>query len=90
MTCDAVVVVYDEGVDHIIDSVRPLEVDGEVTNLSAADIVRENDAYNGYGGEHSGTMSRGDAVGVAMLQNGINVPMVPIQILLGNIQFHFV
>ena len=61
MTCDAVVVVYDEGVDHIIDSVRPLKVDGEVTNLSAADIVRENDAYNGYGGEHSGTMSRGDA-----------------------------
>lgn len=64
MHADAVVLVYDEGIDNIIDSVRPLEVDGEVTNLSATDIIRENDAYNGYAGNENvpGTMSRADAV----------------------------
>ncbi|MBP3791156.1 MAG: DUF4012 domain-containing protein [Methanobrevibacter sp.] len=64
MTPDAVVLVYDEGVDNIIDSIRPLKVDGEVTNLSATDIIRENDAYNGYAGNDavSGNMSRSDAV----------------------------
>ncbi len=64
MTADAVVVVYDEGVDNVINSVRPLEVDGQETNLSATDIIRENDAYQGYPGNEgvSGTMSRGDAV----------------------------
>jgi hypothetical protein len=64
MTADAVVLVYDEGVDNVIDSVRPLEVDGKVTNLSATDIIRENDAYNGYAGNEAvtGTMSRADAV----------------------------
>lgn len=63
-TVDSVVVVYDEGIDNIIDSVRPLEVDGVETNLSATDIIRENDAYNGYAGNGgvTGTMSRGDAV----------------------------
>ena len=61
---DAVVVIYDEGLDNIIDSVRPLEVDGEVTNLSATDIIRENDNYNGYKGNGgvTGTMNRADAV----------------------------
>jgi len=64
MTPDAVVLVYDEGVDNIIDSIRPLKVDGVETNLSATDIIRENDAYNGYAGNDavSGTMSRSDAV----------------------------
>lgn len=64
MQADAVVVVYDEAMDNIIDSVRPLMVDGEPTNLSAADIVRSNDAYNGYPGSENvqGNMSRGDAV----------------------------
>ncbi|WP_405269994.1 DUF4012 domain-containing protein [Methanobrevibacter sp.] len=64
MHADAVVVVYDEGIDHVIDSIRPLYVDGEETNLSATDIVRENDAYNGYPGNENvpGTMSRADAV----------------------------
>ncbi len=64
MTADAVVVVYDEGVDNVINSVQPLEVDGKVTNLSATDIIRENDAYQGYSGNEgvTGTMSRGDAV----------------------------
>ena len=64
MTPDAVVLVYDEGVDNIIDSIRPLKVDGVETNLSATDIIRENDAYNGYAGNEgvTGTMSRSDAV----------------------------
>lgn len=64
MTPTAVVLVYDEAVDNIIDSVRPLKVDGVETNLSATDIIRENDAYNGYAGNSavSGTMSRSDAV----------------------------
>ena len=64
MHADAVVLVYDEGIDNVIDSVRPLVVDGEETNLSATDIIRENDAYNGYPGNENvpGTMSRADAV----------------------------
>lgn len=64
LTADAVVLVYDEGVDNVINSVRPLEVDGQETNLSATDIIRENDAYNGYAGNEgvTGTMSRSDAV----------------------------
>ncbi len=64
LTADAVVLVYDEGVDNIINSIRPLKVDGVETNLTATDIIRENDAYNGYAGNGgvSGTMSRADAV----------------------------
>lgn len=65
MHVDAVVVVYDEGLDAVIDSIRPLKIDGVETNLSATDIVRENDNYAGYKGRSSeitGTMSRGDSV----------------------------
>ncbi|WP_295723446.1 DUF4012 domain-containing protein [uncultured Methanobrevibacter sp.] len=64
MQTDAVVIVYSDAMDAIIDSIRPLKVDGQVTDLNAEDIVRENDAYNGYSGSESatGTMSRGDAV----------------------------
>ena len=65
MEADAVVVIYDVGLDAIIDSIRPFKVDGEVSNLSATDIVRANDAYSGYPGSHSdvtGNMSRGDSV----------------------------
>jgi anionic cell wall polymer biosynthesis LytR-Cps2A-Psr (LCP) family protein len=65
MHADAVVVVYDEGLDAVIDSIRPLKIDGVETNLSATDIVRENDNYAGYNGRSSeirGEMSRGDSV----------------------------
>ena len=64
MKSDAVVIVYTEGIDAVINSVAPLEVDGQPTNLSAEDIIRENDAYNGYSGNDNvqGNMSRGDAV----------------------------
>ena len=36
-TPDAVVVVYDEGVDRVIDSIRPLEVDGVETNRTVTE-----------------------------------------------------
>jgi len=64
MSIDAVVIVTTEGIDAVIDSIRPFTIDGEETELSAEDIVRENDAYAGYPGSDkvSGTMSRGDAV----------------------------
>ena len=64
MKSDAVVIVYTDGIDAVINSVAPLEVDGQPTNLSAEDIIRENDAYNGYSGNDNvqGNLSRGDAV----------------------------
>lgn len=56
------------------------------------DNIRANDAYNGYAGNDKvpGTMSRGDSMSVAMIENGVNFFEVPIQILFGNISFHFV
>ncbi|WP_432645796.1 DUF4012 domain-containing protein [Methanobrevibacter sp.] len=64
MHADAVVVVYDKGIDNIIDSIRPLKINGVETDLNATDIIRQNDAYNGYAGNENvqGTMSRSDAV----------------------------
>ena len=51
-------------IDAIIDTIRPIEIDGVESNLSAADIIRENDNYAGYAGNANvkGTMSRADAV----------------------------
>ena len=62
--CNKVVVVYDEGVDNVINSIRPLIVDGKESNLTATEIIRENDAYQGYPGNENvqGNMSRADAV----------------------------
>lgn len=62
--------------------------------IFGADIVndiRANDGYFGYAGNGNveGSMSRGDAVGIAMLENGVNVFQIPIQIILGNISMHF-
>lgn len=56
------------------------------------DNTRANDAYNGYAGSGNvqGTMSRGDALGTAMSNANINMFQIPIQTLMGNIQFHFV
>ena len=56
------------------------------------DNIRANDAYNGYAGNDkvSGSMDRGDAVGTAMAQNGMNIFEIPIQFLTGNISIHFV
>ena len=56
------------------------------------DDIRVNDAYNGYAGNSkvSGSMSRGDAVDTAMAQHGMNIFQIPLQMLYGNISFHFV
>lgn len=56
------------------------------------DNIRANDAYNGYAGNDqvSGTMDRGDAVSTAMSKGSFNPLAVPIQILMGNVSFHFV
>lgn len=62
---DAVVLVYTEGIDAVLDAARPIMIDGVETNLTAVDIIRKNDAYNGYKGSKAkvtGTMSRGGAV----------------------------
>ena len=59
---------------------------------SIVDDIRANDAYNGYAGSENvqGTMSRGDAVGTAMANDGMNVFQIPIQLLMGNINPIFV
>ena len=65
MHADAVIVVYDESMDNIINSISPLEVNGVTyDNLTATSIIRQNDAYNGYAGNDNvqGNMSRADAV----------------------------
>ena len=56
------------------------------------DDIRVNDAYNGYAGNSkvSGSMSRGNDVDTAMAQHGMNIFQIPIQMILGNISFHFV
>ena len=78
MHSDAVVLIYDEGLDNIIDSVRPIYIDGEVSNLSAVDMVRQNDAYQGYPGNENveGNMSRGDAV-MELVKALVNVTKDP-------------
>ena len=60
MKADAVIIVHSDAIDAIIDSIRPLKINGEVTNLSAVDIIRENDAYNGYVGSHKGITGKMD------------------------------
>lgn len=63
-----------------------------IFGTSIIDDIRANDAYNGYAGNDNvqGTMDRGDAVGTAMSKNGMNILQIPIQIIMGNIKFHFV
>ena len=76
---------------HIIVSVNNNAAES-IFGVSIVDDIRANDAYNGYAGNENvpGTMSRGDAMSTAMSQNGMNIFQVPIQILMGNIKFHFV
>ena len=76
---------------HIIVSVNN-DAAAAIFGNSIIDDIRVNDAYNGYAGnEHvSGTMDRGDAVGTAMAQNGMNIFEIPLQFLMGNISIHFV
>ena len=51
---DQVVAVNSEGLDAVLAAAGPLEVNGEVTNASAIDIIREEDWNQG--------ISRGEAV----------------------------
>ncbi len=73
---------------HIIVSVNN-EAAQAIFGDDIIDLIRSNDAYNGYAGNANvpGNMSRGDAMGTAMETNGMNVLQVPVQILLGNIRF---
>ena len=76
---------------HVIISVNNDAAEA-IFGSDVVDVIRSNDAYNGYAGNQNvpGTMSRGDAVDTAMNQNGMNVLQIPVQILLGNIRFIFV
>ncbi|MBE6499820.1 MAG: hypothetical protein E7Z80_04660 [Methanobrevibacter thaueri] len=76
---------------HIIVSVNNAAAQAIFGDSIIKDI-RANDAYQGYAGNDKvpGTMSRGDAVGTAMAQNGMNVLQIPVQIIEGNIRFIFV
>ncbi len=75
---------------HVIVSVNN-DAAQAIFGVSIVDDIRANDAYNGYAGNENvpGTMDRGDAMETAMTNNGMNVLQVPLQILLGNITFHF-
>ncbi len=75
---------------HIIISVNN-DAAAAIFGGSIVDDIRANDGYNGYAGNDkvSGSMDRGDAVGTAMMQNGMNIFEIPIQFLMGNIGVHF-
>lgn len=82
---------YSYGVSpHIFVSINN-DAASAIFGGSIVDDIRANDAYNGYAGNGNvpGTMDRGDAVGTAMLQNGVNIFAIPLEILMGNISFHF-
>ena len=55
-TPDAVVAVNTKGMDAVISAAGQIKVDGNPVNMSAADLVRENDQL------HGGNMTRGQAV----------------------------
>lgn len=82
---------YSYGVTpHIIVSINN-DAAGAIFGETIVDDIRANDGYFGYGASNvAGTMSRGDAASTAMANNGMNVFEIPLQILLGNIQFHIV
>ena len=76
---------------HIIISINN-DAAAAIFGENIIDDIRANDGYNGYAGNDkvSGSMDRGDAVGTAMAENGINIIEIPIQFLIGNISPHFV
>ena len=76
---------------HLIVSVNN-EAAGAIFGESIIGDIRSNDGYHGYAGSANaqGSMSRGGAVSTAMIQDGINIIEIPIQILMGNISFHIV
>lgn len=72
---------------HLIVSVNN-DAAESIFGESIVDDIRANDAYNGYAHSENvqGTMSRGDAVGTAMANDGMNIFEIPIQLLMGNIR----
>lgn len=74
---------------HIIVSVNEVAAEA-IFGGGLVDNIRANDAYNGYGGSHSGTMSRGDAVSTAMGGGTFNPFEIPVQLLMGNIRLFVV
>lgn len=75
---------------HVVVSVNNDAAEA-IFGESIINDIRANDGYNGYSGLHpQGSMSRGSAVSTAMVQNGMNVLEIPIQVLMGNISFHIV
>ena len=86
------IITYSYGVTpHVIISVNNDAAEA-IFGGNIVDDIRANDGYYGYAGNDkvSGSMSRGDAMNAAMMQNGMNIFEVPVQILLGNIRFIFV
>lgn len=82
------IMTYSYGVTpHIIFSVNNQAAEA-IFGGSIVDDIRANDGYFGYAGNDNvaGSMSRGDAVGTAMANNGMNVFQVPVQLLMGNIR----
>ena len=82
------IMTYTYGVTpHIIFTVNTQAAQA-IFGGSIVDDIRANDAYIGYAGNDNvaGSMSRGDAVGTAMQNNGMNIFEVPIQFLIGNIR----
>ncbi|WP_407392437.1 hypothetical protein [Methanobrevibacter sp.] len=86
------IMTYSYGVTpHFIFSINN-DAAQAIFGVNIVDDIRANDGYFGYpgNGNVAGSMSRGDAVGTAMLSNGINVFEIPIQLLMGNISLHIV
>lgn len=74
---------------HVIISVNN-EAAGAIFGEDIIDNIRANDGYFGYGNPYAqGSMSRGGAVSTAMQNSEMNLLEIPLQVLLGNISFHF-
>lgn len=76
---------------HIIISVNEKAAEA-IFGVGLVDNIRANDAYNGYAGsgDVQGTMSRGDAVGTAMVGGTFNPLEIPLHLLMGNIKVFIV
>ena len=76
---------------HIIVSVNEQAAEA-IFGAGLVDNIRANDAYNGYAGsgDVQGTMSRGDAVGTAMVGGSFNPLEIPLHLLMGNIKVFIV
>lgn len=86
------IITYSYGVTpHLVFSINN-DAAQAIFGESIVDDIRSNDGYFGYAGNGNvaGSMSRGDAVGTAMVSNGMNVFEIPLQLLMGNISPHIV